>query len=257
MHLPAFVRQLPADIRIRLGQKRAGRQRVMVADGHLLLILHKVPQRDNREREGVFFWRRPDGSWVSEERNGVTRLMEHVEEYEALELELEHVLERAQDASDYYRLLGRIVPLQHAAQSLYGALQAARESVVTDRDLIDLRDWAYDISRASELLYVNTRHALDYQTAKKAEEEARLSTRGIQIATRLNILMAVFLPLTALASIFGMNARSGLEESMPGLFWSILFAGVFLGVCMSWWAINGLNMRRLLKGQSEKKGHLE
>ena len=63
--LSPFWQHLPAEIKERFGQKRSGRQRAMVAEDHLLLVLHKVPQPGKREREGIFFWRKPDGSWDS------------------------------------------------------------------------------------------------------------------------------------------------------------------------------------------------
>ena len=47
--------QIPDKIRNRLGS-RAGRQRTMFHDGHLLLVLHAAPKTDETEREGRFFW---------------------------------------------------------------------------------------------------------------------------------------------------------------------------------------------------------
>ena len=54
--LPA-VWQVPQEFRDRLGD-RAGRQRAMAADGHLLLVLHRPPGPEDAERSGRFFWRR-------------------------------------------------------------------------------------------------------------------------------------------------------------------------------------------------------
>ena len=61
--------EVPQVFRDRLGS-RVGRQRAMVAEGHLLLVLHAPPAPDQDEREGRFFWRKPDGTWVSD-RMGV------------------------------------------------------------------------------------------------------------------------------------------------------------------------------------------
>ena len=55
---------MPAVFRRRLGD-RVGRQRVMIADGHLLLVLHRLPTADEHERRGRLFWRHPDGKWHS------------------------------------------------------------------------------------------------------------------------------------------------------------------------------------------------
>ena len=52
--------QVPGVFRSRIGE-RAGRQRVMTADGHLLFILHKVPRAGTAERESALFWRSPLG----------------------------------------------------------------------------------------------------------------------------------------------------------------------------------------------------
>ncbi len=49
---------LPASIRARLGANTTGRERAMVAEGHLLLVLHQVPR-----------WRDPDGRWASSGEN--------------------------------------------------------------------------------------------------------------------------------------------------------------------------------------------
>ena len=52
--------QVPAVFEQRLGEK-PGRQRLMKADGHLLLILHKTPVPGAEEREARIFWRNPQG----------------------------------------------------------------------------------------------------------------------------------------------------------------------------------------------------
>mgnify|MGYP001794550998 CR=1 FL=1 len=51
---------LPAEFRQRVGEK-AGRQRVMAADGHLLLILHLPPKHNESDRAGRFIWPTPAG----------------------------------------------------------------------------------------------------------------------------------------------------------------------------------------------------
>ena len=244
MKLPRFWQLLPDEIKARFGQKRSGKQRAMVADGHLLLVLHKVPQSGKREREGVFFWRKPDGAWESDRGGGYLRVVEHVEEYDAAEVALSREYEQVKNAEDCFALLEKIGPLHHAARSLHATLQAAREGIPHDRDLIDLRDWAYDLERTLELLYADTKNAMDFRIARQAEEEARLSVQSVKLANRLNVLAAIFFPLTALASIFGMNLRSGLEDSPTWMFWLILFAGVLFGAGLSWWVVSLTQMRQ-------------
>ena len=55
--------EVPAQFRERLGE-RVGRQRAMMADGHLLLVLHRPPKKDEVERFPRLFWRKPDGTWL-------------------------------------------------------------------------------------------------------------------------------------------------------------------------------------------------
>lgn len=225
MNLPQSW-HLPPEIRARFGQKRSGRQRAMVAEGHLLLVLHKAPQHGVRDREGVFFWRRPNGLWEYSGRgSGLKRLIEHIEEYSAAEQKLAQAYEQARRAKDYMRILENVGPLHHAARNLHATLQAAREAIPEDRDLIDLRDWAYDLERTLDLLQRNTQHALDFHS--------------VQVANRLNVLAAIFFPVTAIASVFGMNLVSGFEGSSTLVFWSVLLVGIALGFVTSWWARRG------------------
>ncbi len=56
--------EVPEIFRRRLGSS-AGHQRCMHSDGHLLLVLHALPRVDQPQREAVFFWRDPNGHWLS------------------------------------------------------------------------------------------------------------------------------------------------------------------------------------------------
>jgi len=47
--------QLPDTIKKRFGERSAGKQRAMEAEGHLLLVLHKAPKPNQRDRSAVFF----------------------------------------------------------------------------------------------------------------------------------------------------------------------------------------------------------
>jgi len=239
MKLPHFWQHLPDEMKARFGRKRPGRQRAMAAQGHLLLVLHKAPGADERDREPVFFWRKPDGAWEASTRGGLARLMEHIEEFEDAEARLTQEYEQATGARDYFDILEKVAPLHHTAKNLLATLQAAREAALEDRDLIDARDAAYELDRTLDLLYEDTKNALEFNIAMRAEEEARLSMESISVANRLNLLAAIFLPLTALAGIFGMNLPSGLEGSPTWAFWLVLLCGVLLGVGLSCWAVRG------------------
>ena len=71
-------------------------------------------------------------------------------------------------------------------------LQEARKLVPDDRDLINLRDRAYEIERTADLLYNTAKNAMDFTIAVRAEEESRASRRMAVSAHRLNILAAFF-----------------------------------------------------------------
>ena len=70
---------------------------------------------------------------------------------------------------------------------------------------------------------------MDYQIAKQAQEQARAGQEMAEIGHKLNLLAAIFLPLTAITSVFGMTLRSGLEEFPPWLFWTVFASGLCLG----------------------------
>lgn len=230
--------QLPDRIRVRFGETH-GQQRAMLEEGHLLLILHKLPQRGERQREGLLFWRSPQGEWKFSGRgNGLPALRNHVKEYGTAEGELDGRYDAAKCASDYFRLLEDLGPVRHAARNLHHALQKAREGVREDRDLIDLRDAAAECDRNLELLYESGKNALDYEIARESERQARLGEQSIQVANRLNVIAAVFLPLTAIAGLFGMNLPSGLETAPAGAFWWVLTAGVVLGLVLRGWVLS-------------------
>lgn len=58
-----------------------------------------------------------------------------------------------------------------------------------------------------------------------------------QMATtghRLNIIAALFLPVTAVASVLSMQVSSGLANT-PFNFWTVLFAGSLLGGSLALW----------------------
>ncbi|MCG5060428.1 MAG: hypothetical protein KA714_21235 [Limnoraphis sp. WC205] len=239
MKLPATW-AVPDQIRYRLGQKSAGKQRAMIADGHLVLILHKVPESEHRQREAVFFWRQPDGRWEAS-LNGVgfQLLTQHLKAYSLAEENLTQQYSKARTSEDYFNILENLAPLQLATKNLHATLQSAREAIPEDRDLIDFRDETYEIERSLDLLYQNSKNALDFAMAKKAEEQTRLSLESLRSANRLNLLASIFFPLTAISCVFGMNLSSGLETQSPVLFWMVFISGIFLGLIVRNWVLTG------------------
>ncbi|MGF1494548.1 MAG: CorA family divalent cation transporter [Microcoleaceae cyanobacterium] len=239
MQLPSTW-AIPDTIRDRFGQRSPGEQRAMLAEGHLVLILHKVPQSGDRQRVGAFFWRRPDGRWEAGKGGvGIQLLNKHIKEYSIAEEKLNHSYQAAKISEDYFEILETITPLQRATKNLYATLQAAREAVPDDRDIIDLRDWAGEIERSLDLLYQNTKNALEFEIAKKSEEQTRLSLASVRATHRLNLLAAIFFPLTAISCAFGMNLTNGLEGRSANLFWFVLLLGIVSGFIVRNWVLTG------------------
>jgi len=215
---------VPELFRQRLGDV-AGRQRAMVSEGHLLLILHELPTEDSAKRNLRLFWRAPDGTWQSNCLGaGITALQTHLTEYDTAVDQLEKLEHLASGPEDYFRLRRAITPLRRASHNLHEALQAGREAVPDDRDLISCRNQADTIERAADLLQEDAEHGLQYAIARQVEHQA-LATN------RLNVLAALFLPMATVAAVFGMNLPQGFEHDFaPWPFLIVLLSGMAMGL---------------------------
>ncbi len=232
--------KLPESISQRLGQSTYGRQRIIAEEGHLLIVLHRPPNADQSNREGVLYWRSPSGEWqTSVGGPGLGTLKTHVQLYADLEAKLAREYDLAMSAGELFDLVETLTPLSRAARNMHQALQNARDAVKTDKALIDIRDLAYEADRNLELLLQDVRNAIDYKTARESEEQARLSKEALHASHRLNILAALFLPLTAITSLFGMNFHTGFESRGPVMFWVTLGIGVVLGMIIKSWVTAG------------------
>ncbi len=228
--LPA-VWQVPQELRDRLGAI-AGRQRAMMADGHLLLVLHAPPKPEDDEREGRFFWRRPDGEWLtSQDGNGLGGLERHINQYDEWIERFEEEIQSSTTAENYFDVIEALSPLHRAARHMHQALQEARKLVPQDRELLNQRDQAYNTERTAELLFEGARHSLNFAIAKRTEDQARTSHRMAVSAHRLNTMAALFLPIATFSAVLGMNVRHGLEDTPGPLPFAILVGvGLVMGV---------------------------
>jgi Mg2+ and Co2+ transporter CorA len=214
-----------------MGEK-VGRQRAMLADGHLLLILHRPPKTNEDERYGRLFWRKPDGSWQSNELGGgAIALGRHVGEFADAIERYDRRHDEAQSVADRFTVQEAVSPLARAARNLYATLQDAREKVPADRDLINSRDRAYEIDRSADLLQQDVQNALQFAVAKKAEEQAEAAHQMAVSAHRLNMLAAFFFPIATLTAVFGTNLAHPLEQWIPPpyAFVAVVGAGLLLG----------------------------
>ncbi|MAT14169.1 MAG: hypothetical protein CMJ46_02755 [Planctomyces sp.] len=227
---------LPADwsvpqvFRDRLGE-RVGRQRAMKDDGHLLIVLHGPPGKDDAHREGRFFWQDPAGKWKAHSKGEkVTTLSRHLDDYEREINELETEFNSADSSDDYFQTLGDLAPMLRATRNLHITLQQARQLLKEDRELIDYRDRAYVLERKVDLLYQDARHGLDYAIAKQHEAQAKSAQQMALAAHRLNVLAAFFFPIATLSAIFGVNMKHGFEEfDGPVPFLAVLGVGLLTG----------------------------
>jgi len=226
--------KVPQIFRDRMGEQ-VGRQRPMVVDGHLLLVLHAPPKPNENQRHGRFFWRDPAGQWTSKDRGtGINALNKHLEEYEEVINALDRLEEKATTSNEYFAILEQLSPVQRSATNLHQVLQAARKECPGFRELINLRDRAYEIERTAELLLADVKNGLDVAVAKRAEEQSASSHQMSIASHRLNVLVALFFPLATLMAIFGANLRHGWEDTWPPIPMLVLIAlGLVLGGILS------------------------
>jgi hypothetical protein len=222
---------IPEKLRARLGDE-VGRQRAMFADEHLLLVLHEPPSPDDPERKGRLFWRSPNDVWDSSALGGGEQaLIKHIKEYTSLIDKLEDQVQKADEANDYFLALRQITPLQRSVRNMTKALQEARGLLPNERELIIARDRANALERACELLHADAVNGLNFTIARQGEAMAKASADLAHAGHRLNLLAALFLPVSAISSIFGMNLHHGLEDiSTPLLFWGVLLLGIIVGL---------------------------
>jgi Mg2+ and Co2+ transporter CorA len=224
--------EVPTPLRTRFGEQ-AGHQRMMTQAGHLLLVLHEPPAPGISERQARVFWRMPDGLWkVSDSsENGLKALQQHLHKYLYVIEKLERQLDSAKQAQDFFQILRTAAPLLRSVGHMHHTLQQARETFPDARELILGRDQAYQFERTLELLHTEAQHALNFMIAQHAEEQAQHGEQIAKFNYRLQLLAGFFLPLTTLATIFGMNFPQTMNYFDSFLtFWVVLIVGIALGV---------------------------
>lgn len=224
---------LPEAIRNRLGRD-AGPQRSMLEDGHLLVIVHKMPGPDDRERLPVFFHRSPEGVWESAGTTGKGphAMQQYFEAWETRVHALEEEEMKATTATQYHLLLESAAPVLRASRGLHRAFQQAREMVKADRELINYRDRAAALERSAELLMQDAQAGLNYTAARQSEAQAASAASMAASAHRLNILAALFLPLTALSGVLSIDPRTAFR-TQPLTYWYVVGAGVLAGLLVA------------------------
>ena len=247
---------LPQHLRFRLGMG-PGRQRAMLHEGHLLLVLHDVPKRRTYSREARLFWRNPEGQWRSTLAvSGKAAVEVHLDNFSGAIDRLTESFEQAEESEDFFDILGTLGPIRRTLRNLQAALQDAREKLTEERLLIDWRDRAYELVRRAELLYSDVQTALDFETAQQAETQAEASRQRAVAAHRLNVLVAFFFPIATLSSILSMNLHHGLEDwetpRAPWVLLAVLSFGVLMGTALTY--LITLPAKRSSKDKKKGKG---
>ncbi|HMP78691.1 MAG TPA: CorA family divalent cation transporter [Pirellulaceae bacterium] len=224
------VWEIPDYFHRRLGD-RPGRQRAMFENGHLLLVLHEPPALGTKSRQARLFYRKPDGTWLTNVHGGgLAGLQKHLDDFEQAIEQIDAREDHARSADDYFSLVEQTLPLRRSASNLHATLDEARKQVPDARELINFRDQAYDIARSAELLSEAIDAGARMAQIRRAEEQSEHSRRMAQSAHRLNLLAAFFFPLATLATVFGMQLHSGLNHiPSPGPFVAVCAVGVAFG----------------------------
>ncbi|MBN2291409.1 MAG: hypothetical protein JXM70_03225 [Pirellulales bacterium] len=233
-----FDWQLPDAIERRLGDTTYGRQRTIYEEDHLLIILHAPPGADDEQRVPEVFLRKPDGELLCNgQPNGDFRMRKLLAAYQKIFEELTEIYEQSsgKDTSELFALLEALAPLNRSSTNMAAALQSARELSKTDQFLIGMRDEAYELSRSIELLYTDTKAALDYRIACNAESQAKKAHEMATAQHKLNVMAAITFPLMAIAAILGMNLVHGFENGSPLVFYSVFIAGLIVGLIVKKW----------------------
>lgn len=207
----------------------------MQEEGHILLVLHTPANPDDIERTAAFFWRKPDGTWMSDQPgSGEAGVDAILDRYDDVFAQCDRLELNATTSEEYYTVLERAAPVVRSVRHMHAVLCEARKLCTEDRRLIDWRDRAYEIERRGELLYNGAKNSLDFQIAKRSEEQTKASHQMSLAAHRLNLLAAFFFPIATLTGIFGVNFSTGLENYMvPIPFLLTLVVGVFSGVVLT------------------------
>ena len=232
--IPEHWSSFPEEFRMRLGTN-VGRQRVMSANEDLLVIGHVVPEHDEAGRRGVLFWRDSQGKWhCSNGDPGKDSLSMHLDRYAKRIDQYEHQETTAIHADDYLRLLEGLAPLVRSCRNLLESLEEARKALPYERQLIDHRDRAYDLSRQAELLYEDSKNSMDVAVIRRADEQANSTHQMTVAAHRLNMLAAVFFPFATLGAIFGTTLTDNWSWSQSQHpFVLFLFTGLLVGLALS------------------------
>lgn len=222
---------LPPEVTSAFGG-RVQEQRALFQSEHLVIVAHHAA---GVGADGPpVYWRSPDGVWkCTEGGNAIASLTTLVCRYEGVAHDLDQRLAAASVARDFFEVLTATRPLAHRARDLTKTLERASRLVPADVDLERIFMRARGVARHLELLVLRAEDGRNFDLAQLNEEQADISNQMVVSSQRLNFLIAMLLPMTALASIFGMNLATGVEAGSPSLFWLVVALSIVMGAVLS------------------------
>ncbi len=230
-----------------------------LAEGHdLFVVLHDPPDGGSPDRQSVLYFRNSKKQWKWSPEGDSNKPEALFDRYEDQVEWLGRLMDEANSSEQYFTVYMKVLPIGIALRNAHNALQSAVDQVPRQADLIDLRDRAQVLEREAEILMNETKAGLEFLNAKKAEQQAELSLQMALQQQRLNWLVALFVPLTLVGSMLGMNIPSGLEDKPPSFFWEVVAAGVGIGLVLLLFINAGLkiNPGKILKQVTLTPVHL-
>jgi len=217
----------------------------MQSEGQLLIVAHLVPEHDEASRRGILFWRDAGGEWkCSNGDPGRIALTMHMDRYSKRLDAFEQQEAAANKADDYLPLLDGLAPILRSTRNLLEALEEARKAVPDARELIDLRDRAYDLARQAELLYEDSKNSMDVAIVRRADEQAQTTHQMMVAAHRLNILAALFFPFATLGALFGTTLTDNWSWSQsPAPFFLFVLVSLLGGLALTLFVTQGTRAR--------------
>lgn len=217
---------VPVIFRQRLGQE-VGRQRLILDEGQILVVLHQVPSAaDKGVREPALFWYDGAGNWKSMPHSGgCSELKGLVESYRQRLTALDNQLERAVSATDVHAVIDEAAPAARASRHVMQVLSELRKALPEDREVLAIRDMSVQNERTGELVLSDARSSLDFMVAKSAAMQAQEAHKSAQEAQQLNRMAAFFFPLMTIAAVLGMNEPAEMLSS-ASVWWMMILGGL-------------------------------
>jgi Mg2+ and Co2+ transporter CorA len=236
--------KLPESLLMQLGVL-SGRQKCLNDEGHLCLVMHEPPSGEGSTRQRVLAWLAPEGeTWKFSSSKRIAPSFDTLlSAYEQHVDELEDTIDELEDPSleSLHSFLRSLAPLSRSLKNLSVVLDQAVVHCDDQRSLLESAEKAHALIRQCELMQFELQNDLQLRTHLNLEAQSRHQEEIAAAGRRLNLVVATFLPLTAVASVFGMNLLSGYEELPQPFFWLIVLGAVAAGFGLSRFVSKGKN----------------